>query len=90
MQAAEEKLKAKEEAKRRQEEKQAAKDAQRRVPPAEMFRRETNKYSQFDEEGLPTHHLNGDKVSDSQRKKLRKQQQAQEKLYSEYLKSAGQ
>jgi cysteinyl-tRNA synthetase len=50
MQAAEEKLKAKEEAKRRQEEKQAAKDAQRRVPPAEMFRRETNKYSQFDEE----------------------------------------
>lgn len=28
---------------------QAAKEAQRKIPPSEMFRRETDKYSKFDE-----------------------------------------
>ena len=28
---------------------QAEKDAQKRIPPSEMFRKETDKYSQFDD-----------------------------------------
>lgn len=89
---------------------QAAKDAQRQIPPAEMFRRESEKYSQFDEQvrcqmdnrqsemmqtifdlqGVPTHDVNGDKLSESLRKKLKKQQQVQEKLYSDYLRATSQ
>ena len=49
LQQAEEKRRKKEEAKRREEEKQAAKEAQRRIPPTEMFRKETDKYSKFDD-----------------------------------------
>ncbi|XP_062513505.1 cysteine--tRNA ligase, cytoplasmic-like [Corticium candelabrum] len=85
--AAAESQKTKEEAKRRQQEKQAAKDAQRQIPPSEMFRRESDKYSQFDEESIPTHDVTGQKLSESQRKKLKKQRQVQERLYAEYQKS---
>ena len=46
---AEEKRKKKEEAKRKELEKQAAKDAQRRIPPSQMFLQETSKYSAFDD-----------------------------------------
>ena len=32
---------------------QAEKDAQKRIPPSEMFRNETDKYSQFDDKVIP-------------------------------------
>ena len=32
---------------------QAEKDAQKRIPPSEMFRSETDKYSQFDDKVIP-------------------------------------
>ncbi|XP_058129331.1 cysteine--tRNA ligase, cytoplasmic [Anopheles ziemanni] len=66
---------------------QAAKDAQRKIPPAEMFRAETDKYSAFDATGLPTHDAEGKEISKGQQKKLQKLQQAQEKRYQEYLAS---
>ena len=65
----------------------AAKDAQRKVNPVDMFRAETDKYSAWDERGLPTHDAEGKEISKGQQKKLQKLQQAQEKRYQEYLES---
>uniref|UniRef100_A0A8D8A4B7 Cysteine--tRNA ligase, cytoplasmic n=1 Tax=Culex pipiens TaxID=7175 RepID=A0A8D8A4B7_CULPI len=65
----------------------AAKDAQRRINPVDMFRAETDKYSAWDERGLPTHDVEGKEISKGQQKKLQKLQQAQEKRYQEYLES---
>ncbi|KAH8252904.1 hypothetical protein KR032_002544 [Drosophila birchii] len=66
----------------------AAKEAQRRVNPKEMFLGETEKYSAFDENGLPTLDKDGKEVSKGQIKKLQKLQQQQEQRYKEYLASA--
>lgn len=63
----------------------AIKEAQRRINPIEMFLSEVDKYSAFDEKGLPTHDIEGKEVSKGQIKKLQKLQQAQEKKYNEYL-----
>lgn len=65
----------------------AAKDAQRKINPVDMFRSETDKYSAFDERGLPTHDTEGKEISKGQQKKLQKLQQQQEKRYQEYLES---
>ncbi|XP_039447218.1 cysteine--tRNA ligase, cytoplasmic [Culex pipiens pallens] len=65
----------------------AAKDAQRKINPVDMFRAETDKYSAWDERGLPTHDAEGKEISKGQQKKLQKLQQAQEKRYQEYLES---
>uniref|UniRef100_A0A8D8A5I5 Cysteine--tRNA ligase, cytoplasmic n=1 Tax=Culex pipiens TaxID=7175 RepID=A0A8D8A5I5_CULPI len=65
----------------------AAKDAQRKINPVDMFRAETDKYSAWDERGLPTHDVEGKEISKGQQKKLQKLQQAQEKRYQEYLES---
>ncbi|KAK1121826.1 Cysteine--tRNA ligase, cytoplasmic [Melipona bicolor] len=65
----------------------AAKEAQKKIPPFEMFKLEKNKYSQFDSNGIPTHHIDGTEISKGQMKKLQKLQQAQEKRYNEYLAS---
>uniref|UniRef100_A0A2M4BFA8 Cysteine--tRNA ligase, cytoplasmic n=1 Tax=Anopheles marajoara TaxID=58244 RepID=A0A2M4BFA8_9DIPT len=67
---------------------QAAKDAQRKINPVEMFLTETDKYSAFDPAtGLPTLDVEGKEISKGQLKKLQKLQQAQEKRYQEYLAS---
>ncbi|CAG0887603.1 unnamed protein product [Darwinula stevensoni] len=96
-------LKEREQKKRLEEEKQAEKErkrleklaldeakvAQRKIPPWEMFRGETDKYSQFDEKGIPTHDATGKELSKGQVKKLQKLHATQEKKYEEYVKSAG-
>lgn len=64
---------------------QEAREAQKRINPKEMFLKETDKYSAFDENGLPTLDVEGKEVSKGQVKKLQKLQQAQEKKYNEYL-----
>lgn len=81
----EEKRKKKEEAARRRQEQEAAKLAKMKIPPSEMFLSESDKYSRFDESGLPTHDTEGKELSKGQAKKLRKLFEAQEKLYTEYL-----
>ncbi|GLG93420.1 Uncharacterized protein GBIM_00837 [Gryllus bimaculatus] len=65
----------------------AAREALRRVPPAEMFLAETDKYSRFDDKGLPTHDVEGKELSKGLQKKLLKLLQAQERRYSEFLAS---
>jgi len=79
------KRKEKEEAKRKQQEEKAAKEAKARIAPGDMFKSETEKYSQFDEQGLPTHDASGEKLSASLVKKLKKQYAQQEKLHNKYL-----
>lgn len=64
-----------------------AREAQKKINPKEMFLKETDKYSAFDENGLPTLDVEGKEVSKGQQKKLQKLQQAQEKKYNEYLAS---
>lgn len=57
------------------------------VDPRQMFRLETEKYSQFDENGLPTHDHEGQELTKSALKKIAKRFQAQEKKYNDYLKT---
>ncbi|XP_004852181.2 cysteine--tRNA ligase, cytoplasmic isoform X1 [Heterocephalus glaber] len=81
----EEKRRKKEEAARRKQEQEAAKLAKMKIPPSEMFLSESDKYSKFDENGLPTHDTEGKELSKGQAKKLRKLFEAQEKLHKDYL-----
>ncbi|KAG7219513.1 hypothetical protein INR49_019037 [Caranx melampygus] len=81
----EEKKRKKEEAARKKEEQEMAKLAKMKIPPCEMFRSETDKYSKFDETGFPTHDVEGKELSKGQAKKLRKLYETQEKLHNEYL-----
>merc|ERR1712071_544506 len=62
----------------------AAKEAEKRIPPTEMFKSETDKYSAFDDKGLPTLDQNGKEISKGLTKKLEKLWQAQEKVYNKY------
>ncbi|XP_036903675.1 cysteine--tRNA ligase, cytoplasmic [Sturnira hondurensis] len=81
----EERRRKKEEAARKKQEQEAAKLAKMRIPPRELFLSERDKYSRFDENGLPTHDADGKELSKGQAKKLRKLLEAQEKLHTEYL-----
>ncbi|KAG7468378.1 hypothetical protein MATL_G00142280 [Megalops atlanticus] len=83
--AEEEKRRKKEEAAKKKQEQEMAKLAKMKIPPSEMFRSETDKYSRFDETGFPTHDAEGQEISKGQSKKLRKLYEAQEKLHREYL-----
>ncbi|XP_029438619.1 cysteine--tRNA ligase, cytoplasmic isoform X1 [Rhinatrema bivittatum] len=83
--AEEEKKRKKEEAARKKQEQEVAKLAKMKVPPNEMFKPETDKYSKFDDNGFPTHDVEGKELSKGQMKKLKKLYEAQEKVYKEYL-----
>lgn len=83
--AIEEKRKEKEIAKAKQMLEQANKEAKAKVPPSEMFRNEVDKYSKFDENGIPTHDASGEPISGAQIKKMKKAYNQQEKLYQKYL-----
>ncbi|XP_046552685.1 cysteine--tRNA ligase, cytoplasmic-like isoform X1 [Haliotis rubra] len=77
----------KERKKREQEAAKAAKEALKKIPPSELFRKETDKYSAFDERGMPTHDAAGKELAKSAVKKLQKLYDAQEKKYNEHLKN---
>uniref|UniRef100_A0A8C4R1K5 Cysteine--tRNA ligase, cytoplasmic n=2 Tax=Eptatretus burgeri TaxID=7764 RepID=A0A8C4R1K5_EPTBU len=81
----EEKQQKREEAARRQQEQEAAKLAKMKIPPQEMFLSDSDKFSRFDENGFPTHDVDGKELSKGQTKKLRKLYEIQEKLHKEYL-----
>lgn len=80
-----EKQRNKDEQKKKEEELKRAREAAAAIPPEDLFRSQTQKYSQFDEKGIPTHDVQGQPITDSQKKKLRKQWQVQEKKYKEHL-----
>ena len=77
----------KEKKKAEQAAKAAEEEAQRRIPPGEIFKLEAEKWSKFDEKGIPTHDAKGEEIPKAQMKKLQKRYDAQEKKYKSYLKS---
>lgn len=70
-----------------QRQKEKEKLEQMKINPLDMFKSQTDKYSAFDETGMPTFDHEGKEVSKGQQKKLKKLQQQQETKYAEYLKS---
>ncbi|XP_075235376.1 cysteine--tRNA ligase, cytoplasmic isoform X2 [Lycorma delicatula] len=85
--AEQEKAAERERKRKEQEELIAQREAQRKIPPDQFFHNQTDKYSQFDDQGVPTHDADGKELSKGQYKKLQKQWQLQEKKYTEYLQS---
>lgn len=79
----------KERKKKEKEEAEASRNAQRKIPPSELFKSETDKYSQFDDNGIPTHDATGKELPKSALKKLQKLYDAQKKKYEAYLNSNG-
>lgn len=81
--------KEKEEKKKKLEEEKLKKEEERKkqaeILPSEMFKDET-KYSEYDENGIPTKDNEGKEISKSLKKKLQKQYEQQKKLYEEYHK----
>lgn len=53
--------------------------------PQDMFRNQTDLYSAFDADGVPTHDAAGEKLSKSGIKKLRKDWEKQKRLYESSL-----
>jgi hypothetical protein len=51
------------------------------LAPEDMFRSQTDLYSQFDEFGIPTHDAAGEKISKSALKKLKKEWDKQKSLF---------
>ena len=88
MQAAKEAERAEKERKKQElAAQQAAKDELKRIPASEFFRRETDKYRDFDEKGFPLTDAKGEPLSKKLTGKLQKLYQKQEKEHAEYLKS---
>jgi glutaminyl-tRNA synthetase len=59
----------------------AEKLARLSVAPEDMFKSQTDLYSQFDADGVPTHDNTGEKLSKSALKKLKKDWEKQKKLF---------
>ena len=55
-----------------------------------MYRGQTDLYSQFDAEGIPTHDAAGEELSKGAAKKLKKEWDKQKELHEKHLKTAGQ
>lgn len=64
-----------------QDKQKAEKEAKKKIDPKQMFRAETDKYSKFDEEGIPTHDQNGDPLNKSNLKKRKAEWEKQKKLF---------
>lgn len=61
----------------------AEREAKAKIAPKDLWK-EDPAYSQWDEEGIPTHNAEGEAISKSLKKKLTKQHEAQKKLYHDY------
>jgi glutaminyl-tRNA synthetase len=59
----------------------AEKMARMNINPKDMFKNQTDLYSKFDEDGVPTHDAEGKEISKSGYKKLKKDWEKQKKLY---------
>ncbi|XP_074598865.1 cysteine--tRNA ligase, cytoplasmic [Brevipalpus obovatus] len=62
-----------------------AKEALKKIHPSQLFIHSTDKYSKFDEKGIPTHDNEGKPITKSQLKKLIKMYEQQEKRYNESM-----
>lgn len=64
---------------------QQQREEKAKVPPSEMFKSQLDKYSKFDEKGMPTHDSTGKEISKSALKKLQRLYAEQEARYTKYL-----
>jgi len=64
---------------------QEERERRAKLPPSEMFTTQTDKYSKFDEKGLPTHDSSGKELSKSALKKLQRLYEEQAARYNKYL-----
>lgn len=69
---------------------QQQREEKARMPPSDMFRSQTDKYSKFDDKGLPTHDAAGKEVSKSALKKLQRLYAEQEARYNKYVADSNQ
>lgn len=83
----EEKRIEKERKKMEAEEARLAKEKLLRTPASELFRSQIDKFSLFDEKGLPTHDTEGKELSKGLLKKLQKQYEDHEKKFKELSKN---
>ena len=67
------------------EAKNAVKLSKAKISPREMFTGQTDKYSKFDENGVPTHEVSGEELSKNARKKCLKEYEQQRELHEKYL-----
>ncbi|XP_026811919.1 cysteine--tRNA ligase, cytoplasmic isoform X1 [Rhopalosiphum maidis] len=81
------KLAEKEKKKKEQDLARAKKEELKKIHPKDLFKLETDKYSEFDENGLPTIDSQGNKISKGLTKKLQKIQSTHATLHKEYLES---
>eukprot|EP00164_Ancoracysta_twista_P005988 GFYU01008252.1.p1 GENE.GFYU01008252.1~~GFYU01008252.1.p1 ORF type:complete len:790 (-),score=142.04 GFYU01008252.1:44-2344(-) len=70
--------------KRTLESKKLDKWAKSAVSPTNLFAAKTDKYSKFDDKGIPTHDLAGEPLSGKARKNAEKDYDKQAKLYADY------
>lgn len=68
----------------------AAKADKAKVPPHEFFRQQTELYSAFSSDGMPTHDAAGNVLTKSQLKKLKKEFEKQKRLHDHYLQQGNQ
>lgn len=80
----EKKRKEKEERLEKQRLEAEERDKKNSIPPSEMFKNDSN-YSQFDEEGVPTHDSKGEQLTKSSLKNLKKKHATQKKNYEKWL-----
>lgn len=59
----------------------AEKEARKNMPPQDMFKSQTELYSAFDADGVPTADAKGEPLTKSSMKKLKKEWEKQKKLY---------
>jgi cysteinyl-tRNA synthetase len=57
------------------------------IPPWEMFLNDKDKYSKFDDKGIPLLDNNGEELSKSAKKKLEKLYNQQAELYNNFQKN---
>ena len=83
----EEKTRDRERQKQIMKENQLKAEAQRKIPPNEMFKtaEEIEKYSAFDERGIPTHYQDGTDIQGKQKKSLQNAYDQQRKKHEKYL-----
>ena len=75
----------KQKAKEEREKEAAAKAEKGRVSHQDMF--QTDEYSAWDAEGIPTHEKSGEEVTKSKKKKLQKDWERQKKLHEAWMKT---
>lgn len=64
---------------------QQQREQKAKIPPSELFKSQTDKYSKFDEKGLPTHDSAGKEITKSAQKKLLRLYLEQEARYKKYI-----